>query len=188
MKCTKCKTENLVKANYCKACGNRFTPEEKEKARKTSTVEILKKAEDIKEKTDKVKDILSLSFITDNVYVRLVLIIIPFAIGMLFGGGDNNMKIRKSDYYRVYHNTTTDEYYLQVEQSNINLMLYVPEDTKEIKVSFTEDGGCSWDEDIYQTDRPIIIESRDYGYYTIEAVTESENQSIVLYTVEGGAN
>ena len=32
MFCKKCNTENLMKAEYCQACGNQFTPEEKNAA------------------------------------------------------------------------------------------------------------------------------------------------------------
>ncbi len=188
MKCSKCKTENIAIANYCKNCGNQFTTQEKEKAQKSSTVEILKKAEDIKGKADKAKDILSLSFITDNLYVRIALIIIPFITGMIFGGGDNSMKIRKSNRYNVYYNTATEEYFLEVEDNNIDLLLYVPKDTDTISVSFNQSGDYSWQAGTYTVKDTIRIEARQDGYYTVEASGKSGIQSIVLYTVKGGAD
>ena len=66
MKCTNCNTENLRKANYCKNCGQAFTQQEKDEARRRSVVGRLEKAEEVKGKADKLKDILSLNFITDN--------------------------------------------------------------------------------------------------------------------------
>ncbi len=179
MKCKKCNTENLLKAKYCKACGNEFTREEIEKAQKTSTVEILRKVDDVSEKVSKINNILTLSFITDNIFVRIALIVVPFIIALIFGGNDGKMKIRDSDAYKVYYNTTTEEYFLEVDESRIDLMLYVPKDTQQINVSFTGSGTS-----YYSVDEPITIEAKNNGCYTVEAIGEKDNQSIVLYTVQ----
>ena len=34
MKCHKCKSENILKANFCQECGEKFTSKEKEEAYK----------------------------------------------------------------------------------------------------------------------------------------------------------
>ncbi len=179
MECKKCNTENLIKAKFCKTCGYEFTQEEKEKAQKNSTVEILRKVDDASEKVSKIGDILTLSFITDNIFVRIALIVVPFLLAMVLGGGDGKIKIRESDAYKVYYNTTTEEYYLEVDKSHIDLMLYVPKDTQQINVSFAGEETFH-----YTVDRPITIEARADGCYTVEAVTEKDIQSIVIYTVQ----
>ena len=67
MKCKNCNTDNLLKANYCKHCGTAFTQQEKDDARKASVVGRLEQAEELKGKADKISDILSMKFITDNI-------------------------------------------------------------------------------------------------------------------------
>ncbi len=188
MKCKECGTENITIANYCKTCGNQFTSEEKEKAEKQTLTALLQKVDAAMEKNDKIKSILTLSFITDNVFVRLALLVIPFIIWAIFGGGSSTMRIAESDAYTVYYNTAADEYYLETPDSTVDLLLYVPEDTQWLEVSFTEADGYSWDVGTYGLDQHITIENWDSGYYTVQAQTDGESQSIVLYTVKGGAD
>ena len=90
---------------------------------------------------DKVKDILSLSFITDNIWVRLALIVLPFVFSLIIGGsvkGGDKMKIRDSNLYDVYYNTTTQEYFVEIDSGSVNLALYVPNGTQQINVYFKE--------------------------------------------------
>ncbi len=186
MKCTNCKTENLLKANYCKNCGQAFTQEEKDTAKKNSVVGKLEKAEEMKGKADKVKDILSLSFITDNVWVRLALIVLPFVFSLVIGGGSkggNIMKIRDNGQYDVYYNTTTEEYFVDMDGGSVNLSLYVPNGTQQINVYFTESGGYQYSTGSYSTEDSITVNENQNGYYTIEAVMENGTQSIKMYTV-----
>ena len=186
MKCTNCNTENLRKANYCKNCGQEFTQREKDRAKKASVVGKLEKAEEVKDKTDKVKDILSLSFITDNVWVRLALIIVPFVFSLVIGGGSkggDTMKIRDNGQYDVYYNTTTQEYFVEVDSGSVNLSLYVPKGTQQINVYFKESTGYEYQAGSYSLEDAITVNENTNGYYTIEAVMENETQTITMYTI-----
>ncbi len=186
MKCKKCNTVNLVKANYCVNCGNPFSRREKEKAEKLSAVNVLKTTDDINKKYKKAKSYITGSIITGNTYVRLALLIVPFVFTLLFGGGAGNgkMKIAESDAYEIYYNTSTDEYFLTMENNTVDLQLYVPEDTQRIKVTYSGTGQCF----TYTTDRAVTLTAQSAGFYTVEAVAEGGNQQIVLYTVMGGAD
>ena len=114
MKCKNCNTDNLLKANYCKHCGTAFTQQEKDDARKASVVGRLEQAEELKGKADRISDILSMKFITDNIFVRIALIVAPFILSLTLGGGSggNTLKIRDSGQYDVHYNTTTQEYFV----------------------------------------------------------------------------
>ena len=102
MICKNCNSENLLKADYCRSCGSPFTQEEKEAARSKTLVGVLEKAEDLKDKADKISDILSLKFITDNVFVRLALLVLPFIFTMLTTGGAKGMGIFLPPIHRSY--------------------------------------------------------------------------------------
>ncbi|MBE6866191.1 MAG: zinc ribbon domain-containing protein [Ruminococcaceae bacterium] len=186
MKCTNCNTENLRKANYCKNCGQAFTQREKDAAHKQSVVGKLEKAEEIKGKADKVKDILSLSFITDNVWVRLALIVLPFVFSLVIGSGakgGDTMKIRDNGQYDVYYNTTTQEYFVEIDSGSVNLSLYVPKGTQQINVYFRETTGYEYQSGSYSLEDAITVNENTNGYYTIEAVMENGTQTIRMYTI-----
>ncbi len=188
MKCKNCNTENILKANFCKNCGRQFTQQEKEQAKKMSSVEILKKAEDVKEKVGKVESFLTLSFITDNIYVRLALIIVPFIIAMVMGKGTggNGIRIAESEDYSVYYNTVTDEYFLDVDRDQIDLKLYVPNSTDEIHITFISSEGYKDTTYTYGVDDAISINARSNGHYSVEAFSGQESENLTLYTVDGG--
>lgn len=184
MTCKKCNTENLLKAAYCHHCGNPFTEQEKEEARKKSLVGMLETADKVKEKADKISDILSMKFITDNIFVRIALIVLPFVLSMLLSSGGKDMRIVDSDEYKAYYNTTTQEYFVDTEYGTVNLMLYVPKDTSFVKTMFTT-GSTTSHVGSYDIATGISIPAKSGGYYTLTAMTVdgTELQSIVVYTV-----
>ena len=185
MKCSKCGYENLLKANYCYSCGNAFTAEEKQAAREKALIGKIEKAEEIKDKADKISDFLSMKFITDNVFVRIALIVVPFLLSLILGGGTsgNTMKIRDNGEYDVYYNTTTQEYFVEMDSGSVNLMLYVPKSTETINVYFTETSDYQYQSGSYSTEDAIYVNENSNGYYTIEAVMGDETQSIKMFTV-----
>lgn len=184
MTCKKCNSENLLKAAYCHSCGNPFTEQEREDARKKSLVGVLETADKAKEKADKISDILSMKFITDNIFVRLALIVLPFVFTMLLSSGGRDMRIVDSDEYKAYYNTTTQEYFVDTDYGTVNLVLYVPKDTSFVKTVFTTSNSTSHTGN-YDISTGISIPARSGGYYTLTAMTAdgTELQSIVVYTV-----
>lgn len=185
MKCSKCGCENLLKANYCCACGNAFTDEEKKSAREKALIGKVEKAEELKEKVDKISDFLSMKFITDNIFVRIALIVVPFILSFVLSGGEsgNTMKILESSEYEIYYNTTTMEYFIQMDGNSVDLMLYVPKSTETINIYFTNSSGYQYQQGSYSTNDAISVNENSDGYYTIEAIIGDETQSIKMYTV-----
>ena len=130
MKCHKCKNENVLKANYCQNCGEKFTEKEKEEAyRKT----IFGKIDSIK----KIKDMATLNAITSNIVFKIVSLLVVLGIGLyfLFTIGINT-KILNSKYYQIFFNKESNEYYLIVDDNkdSIELNLYRPNRTKEMTI------------------------------------------------------
>lgn len=184
MICKKCSSDNLMKANYCRSCGNPFTQEEKDAARKKSLVGVLETADEVKDKADKIGDILSMKFITDNIFVRIALIVLPFLLTVLISGGGKDMRILDSDRYSIYYNTTTEEYFVDTEYGSVDLQLYLPENTWAVDVSFGTAENNS-QVGLYETTAAIVLNARSGGCYIITAIDENRAvvDSIVVYTV-----
>ena len=183
MICKNCNSENLLKADYCRSCGSPFTQEEKESARSKTLVGVLEKAEDLKGKADKISDILSLKFITDNVFVRLALLVLPFIFTMLTTGGAKGMGIMDTDEYEVYYNTTTKEYFVEMTENFVALEMYIPNDTELVEISF-ENNGSQYIVGTFETSADLILDKQSSGHYTISAISGGNvTDSIVVYTV-----
>ncbi len=185
MKCKNCNTENILKANYCKRCGQQFTEREKKQAYEVSVAGKLEKAGDLKEKADRLGDILSLKFITDNVFVRIALIVIPFVFSMIISGGQpvEKMKIRESSAYSVQYDEDAEEYYVDVNGSSASLLLYVPKETQSIEVYFTDGPDYTEETVVFATDQRITVDARDDGWYIISAVSPTGTQSIKMFVI-----
>ena len=184
MKCSQCGHENLLKANYCHMCGSRFSQEEKDAARENALIGKIEKAEETKDKFDKIKDILSLSFITDNVYVKIALIILPLVISLLFGGGgkSDGITFLNSDGYEIYYNTDTDKYFLDLSGESAQLKASVPSDTMYIIFSYISPYGNT-DVDSYELNESIVVQYQANGRYELKAVTKTGDVSVTFYTV-----
>ena len=183
MKCKNCSFENLQKANYCRSCGTPFTAQEKQAARDNSLVGKLEKFVTFGEKLESFRGILSLSFITDNIYVRLALLVLPVLASVIFGGSKvpNTLMIADSDQYSIYHNTDTDEYFLDVDSTSVSLNLYVPAKTEYVSIVFTGLDG-SYTSTNFDLNSAIVLETRGDGCYTVTAVG-GDNPTLSLYTV-----
>lgn len=181
MKCSKCGTENLLKAGYCKNCGARFSDTEKQQARADATVTKLKKADERIEQGSKLADILTLKFITENVYVRLALIVLPFIFSLIVSGGDKSaIKIRESDEYRLRYEAGEEMYYVDVDADTVSLLLYVPKDTQSVQVYFTDLAGLQEDAMEFSLDRQITVPAREDGFYTVSAMLPDGRASLEM--------
>ncbi len=184
MKCRTCGYDNLLKANYCRSCGSAFTAEEKEAAKKASLGGKMEKTEKVVKRVITVKDILTLSFLTDNVIVRTVLILIPLVVAVVTGqmtpGG---LTILESEEYVIHCDTETQEYYVDTDVQVVNLQLYVPKDTEGVEVIYYGNDGTQVYCNTYSLSDSISVNAVTQGYYVITAQIPSENQSITMYTV-----
>lgn len=184
MKCKTCGYDNLLKANYCRNCGSAFTAEEKDSAKKAGLGSKMEKADEVVQKIITVKDILTLSFLTDNVIVRTLLILIPLAIAAVTGQmSPGGLTLLESEDYVIHCNTETQEYYVDTDAQVVSLKLFVPKDTETVEVAYYEDGGAQLYSNTYTLSDSISVNAVTQGYYVITARIPSENQSITMYTV-----
>lgn len=128
MKCSQCGEKNIVSASYCKKCGNRFTKEEKKKARDKTFIGKLEKIEEIYQ-------ICTLKKITDSILFKIgsIVVILLIGIGVWFQNG-SHVKILENNNYKIQYNTKEKEYYLLVNEEQTDLKLYLPNTVKNIEV------------------------------------------------------
>lgn len=178
MECIKCQTKNINKANYCKKCGYHFSEAEQEAAKKWTFVWILEKIDDL-------KGILDLSFITENLIFRFVIIVLVLGIGVYsFITKGIDLKFLESDYYKIQHNTKLNEYYLFVDSEKTTLNLYVPNRTNQLTIQHLDEENQILSEESYQKDEEIILESNGSNdYYILEATYENESQDELKFYI-----
>lgn len=170
MKCIKCQTENVNKANYCKNCGNHFTKKEQESAKKWSFVWFL-------EKIDKIKSIFDFSIVTDHIAFKIASILVILGIGLYsFFSNGINLRLLESDQYKIQYNTKLSEYYLLVAKEKTNLNLYIPNRATKIMIKhMTSDDQVLEEREYKQGDAIILDSNGKEDYYTIEARYEKDN-------------
>lgn len=129
MKCSKCKCKNIIGANYCKKCGEKFSEEEKKGARRKTWVGKL-------ELLEEAYAWCTLSKITGHIAFKIVslLVVIFFGVYLLMSTG-NQVKILASEHYKIQYNTKEQEYYLLVDDDKTNLSLYVPNTVSSLVIS-----------------------------------------------------
>ncbi len=172
MKCHKCKNENVLKANYCQQCGEKFTDKEKKEAYNKT---IFGKIDFLK----KIGDIATLNAITGNIIFKIVSLLIVLIIGLyfLFTMGINT-KILNSKDYQIFYNKESKEYYLLVDDNkdSIELNLYRPNRIKKMTI-YTYDLD---DQEKAKTkvakDDKITLNTYQDDYYIIESKYSNKKQ------------
>ena len=130
MKCHKCKTTNIVKANYCNKCGEKFTDKEREDAYNKTIYGKL-------EKIEKIKDIATLDIITGNIVFKIISLVIVLGVGLYFWFTMGmNTKILNSADYKIFYNKSNDQYYLLVDDSydSVDVSMYRPNRVKKMMI------------------------------------------------------
>ena len=172
MKCHKCKNENLLKANFCQKCGEKFTEKEKEEAYNKT---IFGKIDFLK----KIKDIVTLDVITSNIIFKIVSLLVVLGIGLyfLFTVGINT-KILNSQDYQVFYNKENSEYYLLIDDNkdSIELNLYRPNRIKEMTIYTYDLNGNEKAKTTVSKDDKITLNTYQDDYHTIESNYSNEEQ------------
>lgn len=179
MKCKKCKKKNRSDANYCIKCGKKFTKEEKDQAEKLYLPTILKK----------IYDILTLSFITDNLIVRgfYILFILGLGIYMLFSMG-SHLRILNNENYEVNYNKNKNTYYIFIDKeknlNTINAMMYVPNKIDKINLNYYDSKGklIKKKKNIKKNYINLIINKKENNYYKITGNNKEEIKVYVYYS------
>ena len=177
MKCSKCGKENLIKARFCSECGNPFTDEERQSAYDRTIYGKL-------DKIGEAKGWLTLNKITSNPIVRIAILIIILAIGLLSGNNrGDRMTVLESDEYKVYYNTETKDYFLNTDKDEVSVGIYLPGTPSGISVYTLNEQAEAIDEEYYDIGEKIILQKADDRVYVIEGDYENGTQQIRLMVV-----
>ena len=177
MKCIKCRTNNINKANFCKNCAYKFSKEEQKIAKRKTFIGKIEMIEDI-------YNVGSLKVITDHILFKIAMIIFVLGIGVYFlitNGVD--FKLLESDNYKIQYNEKKLEYYLISKKDEIPLDLYVPEKCKQITVKHYDMNNNIISENNYEKSDNILLEvNSNKDYYIIQSKYENNNiDQIKLY-------
>lgn len=177
MKCIKCKTNNINKANYCKNCAYKFSEKEQKIAKRKTFIGKIEMIEDF-------YNVCSLKVVTDHILFKIATIILVLGIGIYFWiTNGTNLNLLESDNYKIQYNEKKSEYYLIGKEEEIPLDLYVPEKSKEIIVKHYDKDNNIINEDKYSKTDNITLEiNSNKDYYVIESIYENNNlDQIKLY-------
>lgn len=173
MKCNNCKTENIMKADYCKACGHQFTEKEKKKAYNRTVFGIIDNVLNL-------KSYITFDFITGNRWFKVasLLFLILYSVLVLKLNG-SQIRILDSRDYDVEYNKTTKEYFLVTDEKQIGLNLYVPEKTDKVNLITVDSNDKLINEKEYSIDENIMLLYNDKEHYIIQ----SGRQELELYVI-----
>jgi hypothetical protein len=180
MKCHKCKNENILKANYCQKCGEKFTDKEKEAAYNKT---IYGKIDTIL----KIKSFATLSVITGNIFYKIGSLLVVLGIGLyfLFTIGINT-KILNSKDYQIFYNKESNEYYLLVNdnKNSVELNLYRPNRTKEMTIYTYDLNDKEKTKTTVSKDDVIKLNTYQDDYHIIESIysnKKKDNLKVYVY-------
>ena len=135
MYCKKCWQRNIIKAEYCRGCGEPFTDEQREAAYNKTVFGWIDKFLELKAWT-------TLDPITGSKWFRIAVLagIALYALAVLLVNG-THMRIMNSPDYDVQLNTSTGIYTLETETPTVALRLYLPQKVESYDVlTVTTDG------------------------------------------------
>lgn len=159
MKCIKCQSKNINKANYCKNCGYHFSKEEQEAAKKRTLVGKI-------ERLEKIYKTCTLQLITGNIIFKIVSLLLVLFIGIYFlFHYDNKVTILENANYQIQYNTKLDEYYLLVKDDETNLNLFIPNKIDNLEVKLLDEKNQELEHQTYQKDAKIKLKTNDNGSY-----------------------
>lgn len=178
IKCTSCSTKNIDEAKFCRKCGKEFTKEEKEKTKKGIIVSVLSF-------WDNLMDKISLDFIKSNKIFRIIVLVVIIGFG-IFNIVQNglNMKINKSENYKIQYNNENNEYYIISQAEQTNLSLYVPSRSKKTILKLYDENNKVIEEVTIEEGKQIVVEDTGKGnYYVCEAEYGNNNIDRIKFLV-----
>ena len=174
MKCNNCNTENMLKACYCKECGQQFTQQEKEAAYNKTVFGIV----------DRICDIwgyLSLDFITGSRWFRgAVLAVLALYAGFVMITNGNKMKIMDSPAYDVAYLTDTKAWCVSSPQDEVTVELYIPGKAETVDVTALDGSNQTVFCSTYSAEDTILLSNTENLHYIIQA----EDKQLEVYLVK----
>lgn len=176
MKCTKCNKDNIISANYCKYCGYQFNKKEKEKAKRKTLVGKIEFLENAYE-------ICTLKKITGHIIYKIATLIIVLLIGItLVCKNGTNVKILKSDNYKIKYNSNENVYYLLVNTDTVKLNLYVPNNNTKLEINHYDSNNNILKNTVINDNNIVLDTNYNEDYYVIE--NDKDDIKLFVYRTE----
>lgn len=181
MKCSKCKCENIISANYCRKCGEKFSDEEKKIARRKTWVGKL-------ELLEEARAWCTLEKITGHIVFKIVSLLAVILFGVyLWTSNSNHVKILESKHYKVQYNTKEKEYYLLVDEDKTNLSLYVPNTVSNLVVSEFDEDNVEVDSTKYVNGEEVVLTINNSDeYYLLVAKNGEKDEKMKIHVYRIG--
>lgn len=159
MKCSKCKYDNRIKANYCYKCGYKFTEEEKNKVFNETSIGRLENIED---------KISNLDF-RNHKWYKILSIIITLGIGLFyFFIYGFRFKILESPNYKIQYNKKADEYYIITEKDEVAVNLYTPGSDGQVKITlYNENKKALSSNKVSKNKEVVLTDNGPKDYYVL---------------------
>ena len=181
MKCPKCNTKNIIKANYCKSCKYHFSEEEQEKAYNKTIFHFFDVIEEWYSH-------LTLETITSHILFKIGSVLIVLAIGLYYWFTMGiNTKILKSDVYDVYQNKNNKEYYIVLKDNvkdieDIKLNMYIPNRLKKLNINQYDLNNNLKEKVDFKDQEELKFKVYDEDYYLITSVySNKKSEDLKLY-------
>lgn len=176
MKCQKCGEKNISSANYCIKCGNSFSDKKRREYRKKTVVGKL-------ELMEKIYDTCKLKFITDSIAFKVISLIAVLLVGIYFlVNTSNDVKILTGNDYDVQYNSKDKEYYILVNDDEVNLKLYIPNRLKSLELDKMSGNNELLNETKYKEEDSLILNVNDSEeYYLLKAFYGKDTQNLKIY-------
>ena len=129
--------------------------------------------------SDKIDEIVSLSFIKDSKLVRALILLIILFIGIFSYRNNNTFRILDTKYYDVEYNKKNKEYYVISNKDNIKLNIYSPKNIIKVNMSHYDKNDEKIDSESISSDGNLKITSSNGDYYIVEGVKRDKSKEII---------
>lgn len=181
MKCKNCKTENPIKAVYCRSCGEKFSEEERKQAYEST---IYGKIDRFLE----LKSWVTLSKITGHFLTR-ILIVFGLAALVFFNlkANGKNLSIRTNADYQLAYNSQLEEYYVQTELPEVNLSVYVPQKTNSLILEVYRGTELLESRSIDLSEGVVVQKNAEWRYKMNASYENGSTESMIFFVCRGEA-
>ncbi len=175
MKCVSCGSENQIKADYCKFCGEKFSEDTKKAAYgKTVYGRIDRFLE--------MKSWITLGKITGNPIVRiLIILLLAVLVFVNIRANGSSLTIKDKADYDLAYNPELAEYYVMTDLSEVDLSVYVPKKTADILLNVYNGETLLNTSEIVEKNRVTVTKNAGWRYSIVADYENGSSETITFF-------
>ena len=185
MICEKCNSKLHYGDKFCNVCGEKIDTTGYEKEYNKTIWGVIDKIADF-------LDIIMLKKITGNWIVKVLLLLAIAGWGFFDAYTDfASIRILESESYSVEYNKNLDEYYVRTSKDEIDLNLYIPKYTDNIKFKEVNDKETSVEDMTVEEyiekkkEKELLVKKNSFEYLTVDSVRNGKvSDSIKVYIID----